>query len=99
MTIDEHTGKITSRLFTVPAAVCASVLPSPNGCSSLFSNPVVGDGAGANVLVVGAIPYFYGSPTTSGTSYLYVWHRGSRAPLRLSGHIDVASWAPRGADG
>ena len=68
VTIDQHTGKVTSRLFTMPAAVCASVTPTPNGCTSPFSNPVIGDGEGTSVLVAGAIPYFYGSPTTSGAS-------------------------------
>ncbi len=96
VTIDPSTGRIIAILFQTPAAVCEAIADNgPNECSSLFSNPIVADSSGSNVLVAGAIPYVFGfSPTTSGASYLYVWHRGTGRPLRLTGHVDVASWVP-----
>jgi hypothetical protein len=94
VTIDPRTGRVGADLFQMPDAVCESIANAPNQCSSLFSNPIVADSSGSNVLVAGAIPYRYGSPTTSGASYLYVWHRGTHTPLRLTGHVDVASWVP-----
>ena len=96
VTIDAKTGRTTRRLFTMPAAVCAQVGPAQaGGCSSLFSNPLNGDPASSSVLVAGAIPYQDGIPTTSGASYLYVWHPGLQYPIRLTGHVQVASWGPR----
>jgi hypothetical protein len=96
VTIDARTGRITARLFRVPAAVCESIAPAgSNGCSSPFSNPVVADMTGSNVLVSGAIPYGDGAPITSGVTSLYLWHRGLHAPLRLTGGVDVASWGPQ----
>ncbi len=97
VTIDPGTGRVIAILFQAPAAVCEAIADNgPNECSSLFSNPIVADSSGSNVLVAGAIPYAFGSlsPTTSGASYLYVWHRGTGRPVRLTGHVDVASWVP-----
>jgi hypothetical protein len=95
VTIGSRTGRITSRLFRVPAAVCESMSPTgSSGCSSLFANPVVADPPSATVLVSGAIPYVDGSVTTSGATSLYVWHRALRAPQRLTGGVDVAAWGP-----
>jgi hypothetical protein len=96
VTIDARSGRIRARLFRVPAAVCESVSPSASsGCSSLFSNPVVADSPGSNVLVSGAIPFVDDALTTSGATSVYLWHRGVRAPVRLTGGIDVASWGPQ----
>ncbi len=95
VTIDRATGRITARLFQAPAAVCDAIAErGPNECASLFSNPIVADSSGSNVLVAGAIPYVDGSPTTSGATFLYVWHRGAGTPVRLAGHVEVASWVP-----
>ena len=97
VTIDARTGRITGHLFRMPAAVCESMAPvGSSGCSSLFSNPVVAEPMGTNVLVSGAIPYVDGARTTSGATSVYVWHPGLRAPRRLTGGIDVASWGPQG---
>jgi hypothetical protein len=75
--------------------VCTPTFPSAtNGCNSLFNNDVIGDSAGNNVLVAGAIPLVYGSPTTSGRAYLYRWRVGDRAPTRVADQILVASWGP-----
>ncbi len=96
VTIDPGTGRVIARLFEMPAAVCDAIADNtPNECFSLFANPIVADSSGSNVLVAGAIPsYVYGAPTTSGASYLYVWHRGTSRPVRLTGQVDVASWVP-----
>lgn len=96
VTIDAKTGRTIRKLFTIPAAVCAQVNPAQaGGCSSLFSNPLNADPPRSSVLVAGAIPYVHGTPTTSGATYLYVWHPGLRHPIRLTGHVDVASWGSR----
>jgi len=94
VTVNPSTGRVTGRLFRVPAAVCTAAAATPGGCFSDFANSVIGDSAGANVLVAGAIPLVEGSPTTSGTAYLYRWSVGARAPTRVADQILVASWGP-----
>jgi hypothetical protein len=93
VTINPSTGGVTGRLFRIPAEVCTAT-PAPTGCSSDFDNDVIGDSAGANVLVAGAIPFVEGIPTTSGKTYLYSWNIGDRAPTRVADQILVASWGP-----
>jgi hypothetical protein len=93
VTIDPSTGRIVHRLFNLPAAICAAAPSAGNvGCSSDFSNEVIGDTAGTSVLVAGATPLVDGSPTTSGQTFLYRWNLGEGAPTRLANQILVASW-------
>jgi hypothetical protein len=94
VTINPSTGGVTGRLFRVPAEVCTTTVEPPGGCSSDFTNSVVGDSGGDNVLVAGAIPLVEGSPTTSGRAYLYRWSVGDRAPIRVADQILVATWGP-----
>jgi hypothetical protein len=86
---------VIDRLFRVPAAVCtATFAGTPSGCFSDFSNAIIGDSAGANVLVAGAIPLVDGSPTHSGAAYLYRWRVGDGVPTRVADQILVATWGP-----
>jgi hypothetical protein len=95
VSVNPSTGRVIDRLFHVPDEVCTATFPgSPPGCSSLFSNDVIGDSAGTDVLVAGAIPFVDGSVTTSGAAHLYRWHVGDRAPTRLLNQVLVASWGP-----
>jgi hypothetical protein len=95
VTINPSTGHVIERLFSVPAEVCTASPPADsNGCDSLFSNEVVGDSAGVNVLVAGAVPLVEGSPTTSGAVWLYRWKAGDRTSTKVAARIDVASWGP-----
>ena len=93
VTIDPATGRMLNRLFSTPAAICTTAPDAGNGgCSSDFSNEVIGDSAGTSVLVAGAIPLIGGSPTTSGRTFLYRWSLGDRSPTRVASQILVASW-------
>jgi len=94
VTINPSTGDVTGRLFRVPAEVCTTSVTVTGRCSSDFDNDVIGDSAGTNVLVAGAIPLVDGSPTTSGRAYLYRWKAGDRGPTRVADQILVASWGP-----
>jgi hypothetical protein len=94
VTIDPVTGRVVNRLFNVPAAICTAAPNAGNmGCSSDFSNEVVGDAAGTSVLVAGAEPLVDGSPTTSGRTFLYRWDLGDGAPTRVASQILEASWS------
>jgi hypothetical protein len=93
VTIDPATGRIVSRLFGIPAAICTARPEAANaGCSSDFSNEVIGDSAGTSVLVAGAIPLVDDSPTASGQTFLYRWSVGDRSATRVAKQILVASW-------
>jgi hypothetical protein len=93
VTIDPATGRVVRRLFKIPAEIiCTSAPNTGSGCTSDFSNEVIGDAAGTSVLVAGATPLVGGSPTTSGQTYLYRWNIGNDAPTRIASQIDVASW-------
>ena len=59
-----------------------------------FSNNVIGDGSGINVLVAGVTPLVHGTPTTSGATTLYRWRVGDRAPTEVANKVDVAAWGP-----
>lgn len=91
VTINPSTGRVANRLFSTSAEICTD---GPAGCSSDFSNSVVGDTAGTSVLVAGAIPLVVGTPTPSGDSLLYRWSVGNRAPVSLAHRILVATWGP-----
>ena len=94
VTIDPATGWVVNRLFNVPAAICTAAPHAENtGCSSDFSNEVIGDAAGTSVLVAGATPLVDGSPTTLGQTFLYRWDLGDGAPTRVASQILVASWS------
>jgi hypothetical protein len=93
VTIDPETGRVMNRLFSITAAICTAAPNARNaGCSSDFSNEVIGDAAGTSVLVAGATPLIDGSPTTSGRTFLYRWSMGDHAPARVTSQILVASW-------
>lgn len=93
VTIDPATGRIVNRLFSIPAAICTTAPDAGSvGCSSDFSNKVIGDSAGTSVLVAGATPLVDGSPATSGGTFLYRWSLGDRSPTRVTNRILVASW-------
>ncbi len=97
VTINPLTGQIVARLFDMPAEVCtASSVAFRQGCSSDFSNDVVGDAGGTGVLVAGAVPLVDGSPTTSGQVFLYRWSSASPSPVRLTQRVLVATWGPPG---
>ena len=84
MTIDPSTGRVVNLLFNVPATICTAAPSVGNiGCSSDFSNEVIGDAAGTSVLVAGATPLVHGSPTTLGQTFLYRWDLGDGAPTRV----------------
>ena len=95
VTIDATTGRITQRLFSLPAAVCTQLSPNESGaCSSDFANPLVGDPKSSSVLVAGVIPFSQVAPTPLAAASLYVWRPALRKPVRLAGHVVVASWGP-----
>jgi hypothetical protein len=95
VTINPSTGRVTARLFSVPAAICTTASAAGSKvCSSDFSNLVIGDNAGTSVLVAGAIPFVDGAPTTSGKTYLYRWSVGDRSPVKLTQQVLVAAWGP-----
>jgi hypothetical protein len=98
VTIKPSTGRITGRLFSMPAEVCiATSVAGSEGCSSDFSNEVIGDSAGTSVLVAGAVPFVDGSPTTSGQTFLYRWSSDSPSPVKLTQQVLVAAWGPSGS--
>ena len=93
VSINPVTGRPIDRLFAVPADVCTATVPAgSDGCTSDFSNEVIGDTAGTSVLIGGAIPFVQGAPTTSGYAFLYRWSVGERAPVRLTPQVLVATW-------
>ena len=96
VTINPATGQVASRLFKTPATVCTSTTShSSGGCSSEFSNEVVGDGAGTGVLLAGVIPFAYGDTGISPQEqYLYIWNPENRLPTRLARQVLVAAWGP-----
>lgn len=83
VSIDPRSGRTIHRLFRVPGALFPD-----------FSKSVIGDSAGSNVLVAGVTPVVGGTPTTSGTTYLYRWKLGYRHPVRVADNVLVVSWAP-----
>ena len=95
VTIDAKFGRVTRKLFSVPAAVCTLISPTrPGECSSDFTNPLTGDPTSSSVLVAGAIPGLHGTPTPLGASSLYLWHRSLDQPILVASHVVVASWGP-----
>jgi hypothetical protein len=97
VTINPATGQVATRLFKTPATVCTSTSPSPSsgGCSSDFSNAVVGDGTGKGILLAGVIPFAYGvTGISSQDQYLYIWNPENRLPVRSARQVLVAAWGP-----
>ena len=93
VSINPATGRPVDRLFAIPAAICTARVPADSdGCTSDFSNEVIGDGTATSVLVGGAIPLVQGAPSTSGKAFLYRWSVGERAPVRLTPQVLVATW-------
>jgi hypothetical protein len=83
--VNPLTGGAIRRLFRIPGALFPD-----------FSNSVIGNASGTNVLVAGVTPLVDGTPTTSGASYLYRWQEGDHAPTKVAGTVLVASWGPGG---
>jgi hypothetical protein len=98
VSIDPTTGRPVNRLFAIPAAdICTAMVPTgSDGCTSDFSNEVIGDSAATSVLVGGAIPLVEGAPTTSGTAFLYRWSAGEPVAVRLTPQVLVATWGRPG---
>jgi hypothetical protein len=97
VTINPATGQVTSRLFKSPATVCTSTSPTPasGGCSSDFSDEVVGDRTGTGVLLAGVIPFADGVTGISPEEqYLYIWNQENRRTVRLARQVLVAAWGP-----
>jgi hypothetical protein len=93
VSINPATGRPIDRLFAVPADVCTATVPAgSDGCTSDFSNEVIGDPAGNSILVGGAVPFVQGRPTTSGHAFLYRWTVGERSPVLLTPQVRVATW-------
>lgn len=83
VSINPSTGRVIDPLFRVRG----EVFPD-------FSNNLIGDSSGTNVLVAGVTPLVEGSPTTSGAVILYRWRVGDRVLTKVANQIDVASWGP-----
>jgi hypothetical protein len=96
VSIDPSSGRVTRRLFSLPAAVCTTPgSPSaPSDCNGDFSNALAVDGAGSSVLISGVIPLTTGVVSTSGVTYLYRWETGGTKPVRLAKDVLVATWGP-----
>lgn len=93
VSINPATGRPVDRLFAIPADICTATAPADSdGCSSDFSNAVIGDRAATSILVGGAIPLVEGAPTTSGKAFLYRWSVGERFAVRLTPQVLVATW-------
>jgi outer membrane protein assembly factor BamB len=93
VSINPATGRPVDRLFAIPADICTATVPAdPDGCTSDFSNAVIGDGTATSILVGGAIPLVEGAPTTSGKAFLYRWSVGERVAVRLTPQVLVAAW-------
>jgi hypothetical protein len=83
VTVNPLTGRVVRRLFRIPGALFPD-----------FSTSAVGDTSGTSILVAGVTPLINGTPTTSGASYLYRWQEGDRAPTKVAGNVQVATWGP-----
>jgi hypothetical protein len=93
VSINPATGRPVTRLFAIPADICtAMVSAGSDGCTSDFSNAVIGDSSATSILVGGAIPLVEGAPTTSGKAFLYRWSVGERVAVRLTPQVLVATW-------
>jgi hypothetical protein len=97
VSINPATGRPVTRLFAIPADICTATVPADSdGCTSDFSNAVIGDSTATSVLVGGAIPLVQGAPTTSGKAFLYRWSVGERVAVRLAPQVLVATWGRPG---
>ena len=93
VSINPATGRPVTRLFAIPADICTATVPADSdGCTSDFSNAVIGDSTATSILVGGAIPLVEGAPTTSGKAFLYRWSVGERVAVRLAPRVLVATW-------
>jgi hypothetical protein len=93
VSINPATGRPLTRLFAIPADICTATVPTgSDGCTSDFSNAVIGDNTATSILVGGAIPSVEGAPTTSGKAFLYRWSVGERVAVRLAPQVLVATW-------
>jgi hypothetical protein len=93
VSINPATGRPVARLFAIPSDICTATVPVGfDGCTSDFSNAVIGDNSTTGILVGGAIPLVEGAPTTSGRAFLYRWSVGERTAVRLTPQVLVATW-------